>query len=211
MGLINDRVFAIGLGTVQEVNPVALSELVGNRGGYLLLTDALGPNDTFRLAKYFVQILAGVTNADIVADPDGSLPPGVEARIPFDLNEADYGSDAIMLSSAPWAFNFQLETPAGVRIDHNALGGVVGVKFAADPQLSFYRSSLPVVVSGTGAHQGQWHAVLTDSDAGWKEYLSSLRNAPGAAPRASSGVPDSVGVAGRGRLNVDELRRQATH
>src|SRR5260370_3736235 len=133
MGLINDRVFAIGLGTVQEVNPVALSQLVDNTGGYLLLTDALGPNDTFRLAKYFVQILAGVTNADIVVDPDGSLPPGVEARIPFDLNEADYGSDAIMLSSAPWAFNFQFEAPVGGRLDHNALGGVVGVEFAAEP------------------------------------------------------------------------------
>src|SRR5262249_14202318 len=54
-GLINERVFAIGLGTVQEVNPVALNKLVNNTGGYLLLTDALGPSDIFRLSKYFVQ------------------------------------------------------------------------------------------------------------------------------------------------------------
>jgi murein tripeptide amidase MpaA len=208
MGLINDRVFAIGLGTVQEVNPVALSQLVNNTGGYLLLTDALGPNDTFRLAKYFVQILAGVTNADIVVDPEGSLPPGVEARIPFDLNAADYGSDAIMLSPAPWAFDFQLETPAGVRIDHHALGGVVGVKFTADPQLSFYRSTLPVVVGGTGAHQGRWHVVLKISDAGWKEYLSSIRNAPGAAPSASLGVPYSVVVHARSSLNMTAFLTQ---
>src|SRR5256885_11286495 len=40
--------------------------------------------------------------------------------------------------------------------------------------------------SGTGAHQGRWHVVLKISDAGWKEYLSSIRNAAGAAPSASS-------------------------
>jgi len=211
MGLINDRVFAIGLGTVQEVNPVALSQLVNNTGGYLLLTDALGPNDTFRLAKYFVQILAGVTNADIVVDPEGSLPPGVEARIPFDLNEADYRSDAILLSPAPWAFNFQLETPTGVRIDHNALGGVVGVEFAADPQLHFYRSTLPVVVKGTGAHQGRWHVVLKVTDAEWKEYLSSIRNAAGAAPSASAGVPYSVVVHARSSLNMGAFLTQNSY
>jgi hypothetical protein len=211
MGLINDRVFAIGLGTVQEVNPVALSQLVNNTGGYLLLTDSLGPNDTFRLAKYFVQILAGVTNADIVVDPEGSLPPGLEARIPFDLNEADYGSDAIMLSPAPWAFNFQLETPTGVRIDHNALGGIVGVKFVADPQLSFYRSTLPLVVNGTGAHQGRWHVVLKVSEAGWKKYLSSIRDAAGAAPSASSGVPYSVVVHARSSLNMAAFLSQASY
>ena len=161
--------------------------------------------------KYFVQILAGVINADIVVDPEGNLPLGVEARIPFDLNEADYGSDAIVLSPAPWAFNFQLETPAGVRIDHNALGGVIGVKFAADPQLSFYRSTLPVVVGGTGAHQGRWHVVLKISEAGWKKYLSSIPDAAGGAPSASLGVPYSVVVHARSSLNMAAFLTQANY
>ena len=132
-GLINERVFAIGLGTVQEVNPVALNRLVNNSGGYLLMTDALGPNDTLRLAKYFVQILAGVTNVEIVIDPDGILPLGGEARIPFELNGNDYSADVILLSTMPGAFEFQVETPEGERIDHAALGGVVGVDFVNSP------------------------------------------------------------------------------
>jgi murein tripeptide amidase MpaA len=159
-GLINERVFAIGLGTVQEVNPVALNSLVNNSGGYLLMTDALGPNDTLRLGKYFVQILAGVTNTEIVIDPDGVLLPGVEVKIPFDLNSTDYGADAIVLSPAPGAFDFQLETPAGIRINHTALGGVLGVGFVTGTQICFYRLSLPIVVGGAGAHQGRWHVVL---------------------------------------------------
>ena len=74
---INDRVFAIGLGTVQQVNPVALNKLVNNTGGYILLTDQLGPNDNLKLGKYFVQISAGVTNTEVVVDPEGLLGPGV--------------------------------------------------------------------------------------------------------------------------------------
>ena len=158
--LINERVFAIGLGTLQEVNPVALNSLVNNSGGYLLMTDALGPNDTLRLAKYFVQILAGVTNVEIVIDPDGLLPPGGEVRIPFELNGNDYSADVILLSTIPGAFDFHVETPEGERIDHAGLGGVGGVDFVNGPQINFYRMSLPVVARGVGAHQGRWHAVL---------------------------------------------------
>lgn len=199
-GHINERVFAIGLGTVQEVNPVALNALVNNTGGYLLMTDALGPSDTFRLAKYFVQILAGVTNAEIVVDPDGSLPPNCEVRVPFDLNEADYGADAIVLSPAPWAFDFQLETPEGTRIDHGALGAFPGVQFVAGAQIEAYRLGLPAVTGGVAAHAGRWHVVLAVRDDGWKEYLVWLRRGDHPLGSAGLGVPYSVVVHARSSL-----------
>lgn len=188
-GLINERVFAIGLGTVQEVNPVALNSLVNNSGGYLLMTDALGPNGTLRLGKYFVQILAGVTNTEIVIDPDGVLLAGVEVKIPFDLNSTDYSADAIVLSPAPGAFDFELETPAGIRINHNALGGVLGVGFVTGTQISFYRLSLPIVVGGAGAHQGRWHVAL------------SIRQDPRLVA-STVGLPYSVIVQARSSLTM---------
>jgi murein tripeptide amidase MpaA len=205
--LIDNRVFAIGLGTVTEVNPVALNQLVSNTGGYLLLTDNLGPSDIFKLQKYFVQIMAGVTNAEIVTDPDGYLPPTVEIRIPFYLTEADYGSDVMLLSPAPGAFGFQIETPAGVRIDHTALGGVLGVKFSQSANLSFYRLSLPVVAQGVAAQAGRWSIILQVSAAAWKEYLSSQRG----RPDAKIGVPYSAVVHARSSLNFDAYVAQASH
>jgi hypothetical protein len=139
------------------------------------MTDALGPNDTLRLGKYFVQILAGVTNTEIVIDPDALLLPGVEAKIPFDLNSTDYSADAIVLSAAPGAFDFELETPAGIRINHNALGGVLGVGFVTGTQINFYRLSLPIVVGGAGAHQGRWHVVLNIRQTGrWAASIVGL-------------------------------------
>ena len=205
--LINNRVFAVGLGTVSEVNPVALNQLVNNTGGYLLLTDNLGPSDIFKLQKYFVQIMASATNADVVVDPDGYLPPTGEVRIPFDLTEADYSSDVVLLSPAPWAFSFELETPAGVRIDHLALGSVVGVKFVQSANLSFYRLTLPVIVGGSGAQSGQWAIILKVSPTGWKEYISSQRDKPG----AKNGVPFSAVVHARSSLNLNAFVTQTSH
>jgi murein tripeptide amidase MpaA len=201
-GIINDRVFAIGLGTVQQVDPVALSRLTNGTGGYLLMTDALGPDDIFRLSKYFVQILAGVTNAEIVVDPDGILPPGVEARIPFDLSEADYGADAILLAPAPGVFDFQLETPDGRRVDHRALGGVVGAAFSAGAQLAFYRLSLPLVVGGVGAQRGRWHVVLDIKRDDWKAYTSVLEQQRAVRASARLGAPYSVVVHARSSLRL---------
>lgn len=206
---INNRVFAVGLGTVTEVNPIALNQLVSNTGGYLLLTDNLGPSDYFKLQKYFVQILASATNADIVVDPDGFLPLGVDVRVPFDLTEADYSADAVLLTPAPWALDFQLETPAGVRIDQAALGGVVGVKYQASANLSFYRLSLPVVAGGAAAQAGRWYLVLriAGSGAGWKEYLSSQRS----QSAAKVGVPYSAVVHARSSVNFDAFILQTSH
>ena len=46
-------------------------------------------NDPNRLAKYYLQILTGVTNDQVVLDPGGWLPFGGSETIPFYLNEAD--------------------------------------------------------------------------------------------------------------------------
>jgi len=71
LGSINDRTFAIGLGTAQQVSVGALTALANNTGGRLLLSGQLSPaiDDYFRLSKFFMQVLAGVTNANIVTDP----------------------------------------------------------------------------------------------------------------------------------------------
>jgi murein tripeptide amidase MpaA len=205
--LINNRVFAVALGTVNEINPVALNQLVNNTGGYLLLTDNLGPSDIFKLQKYFLQILASATNADIVVDPDGYLPPVVEVKIPFDLTEADYTADAMLLSPVPWAFTFQLETPAGTRIDHLSLGGLLGVKFQQTPNLGFYRLDLPIIAGGAPAQAGRWNIVLEVPSASWKEYLSSQRD----RPDARIGVPYSAVVHARSSVNLAAAVLQTSH
>ena len=63
--------------------------LTHGTGGYLLLTGLLSTSadDYFRLSKYFLQILAGVTSTDIVRDPTRSLRtvPSTDTLIPKTL------------------------------------------------------------------------------------------------------------------------------
>lgn len=171
-GSINERVFAIGLGTAAQIQPTALTSLTNGTGGYLLLTGALNDDNAFLLNKYFMQVLAGVTNQDVVLDPEGYLPPGIKHRIPFHLNEADISVDVILVSQDPPAlFEWWLETPDGARVD----AATPAVTFSTGTGQAFYRMTLPVNAGTSGAHAGQWFAVLAIDPGKYKSYLDKLR------------------------------------
>ena len=211
--MIDERVFAIGLGTVEEVNPVALKKLTSDTGGYLLLTGAMGPDNLFRLSKYYMQILAGVTNQNVVLDPDGYLAPGQKHVIPFMLNEADVTSDVILFSSVPPSvFNFTLETPSGDIIDPVVAGGTPTADFVQGTNVSFYRLTLPVVIGRNGSHTGMWRAQLTLDGAGYKHYLSSLdRERETRANVLAHGLRYSLSVHSLSCLRMDARVLQSTN
>jgi murein tripeptide amidase MpaA len=206
MSSIDDRVFAIGLGTVQQVNPVALNQLVNNTGGYILLTDQLGPNDQLRLPKYFVQIAAGVSNAEVVVDPDDVLAPGAVASIPLWINEGDYGADVILLSPAPWVFEFVLETPDGIKIDGANLAGVVGAEFKSFSQMAYYRLSFPVVAANAAAQVGRWKLWLRVNPKTWRKYLAGVGEGGNRV-----GVPYSAMVHARSSVNLRAYLTQSSY
>ena len=154
-GLIDERIYAIGLGTAEQIQPTALTDLTNGSGGYVYLTGELNDDLYFRLAKYFLQVLAGVTNEDIVVDPQGWLKPGMKKRIPFNLSETDISSDVILLSPAPWAFRFWLETPDGDLIDPSNTLVLPAVDFVLGQHSAYYRMTLPVPVGSGGAREGE--------------------------------------------------------
>jgi hypothetical protein len=176
--LINERVYAIGLGTADQIKPAALTALTNGTGGYTLMTGEIGTSEYFRLSKYYLQILAGVTNADVVLDPEGSLLPGMKHRIPFNLNETDIYTDVICLTPAPWALRFTVETPDGDVINPGVAGPAAGIEYFVGQQNVFYRISLPALVGATPAREGVWHAALEVDKVAFKRYLASLDNQP---------------------------------
>lgn len=176
--LIDERVFAIGLGTADQIQPAALTALTNGTGGYLLLTGAMGADDLFLLSKYYLQILAGVTNQDIVLDPEGTIKPDRQHRIPFQLNEADVGVSAILMGETNLpVFHFALETPAGDLIDPALAGIIPSVDYISAQGVNFYRMTLPVPI-GVGARSGKWHAVLRVDKVYYKRYLATLDDFP---------------------------------
>jgi murein tripeptide amidase MpaA len=175
---INDRVYAVGLGTAAEIQPAALTTLTNGTGGYLLLTGASDADKYFQLSKYFLQILAGVKNSDIIVDPEARIRLGQVHRVPFHLNEADITSDVILLTPAPWVIRFALETPAGDVIDPGVASATVGVDSFTGNNVAFYRLILPVPIGAAGAGPGKWTAVLTVDEQYWKRFLTGLKDLP---------------------------------
>jgi murein tripeptide amidase MpaA len=64
--MIDDTVFAVGLGEPAAINPAALTVIANGTGGWVSVSGTLSLDDRFLLAQFFLQILAGVTNEQIV-------------------------------------------------------------------------------------------------------------------------------------------------
>ena len=155
--LISANTFAVGLGAQQDVDVDTLAELTLGLNGYLLLTGGIDADQETRLEKYFLQILAGIENAEVVLDPRGALSSGGPQRIPFVLTEADYGADVLLLTPHPELIDFRLRAPDGTALDPSVPGA--GVKIVTD-RVAYYRFPLPVPIASTAAHGGRWYAEL---------------------------------------------------
>lgn len=201
---ITERVFAVGMGTPAQLEPSTLTTLTNGSGGHLMMTGNLASDDRYRLQQYFLKILAGATNAETVLDPERRLPPGREHRIPFELTEADYSADVVVLTPQ-WGglFDVAIETPDGDRIDPGTAGGSPEVTYVEDETTVLYRFQLPTVATGVPAHGGRWYAVVSVDEGQFREYVSQAdigrreREALG-----SVGVPYNVSVHARSNLQL---------
>src|ERR1700753_2479536 len=136
---ITANTFAIGLGQPENISTAALTTLTQGHNGYLLVTGALTPDQSDRLSKYFVQILAGVTNAQVVLDPYSILSAGSAQSIPFTVTEADYGLDVFLLTEAPWAVEFVLQTPDGQLLSPASVGPGTNLAYVQAGAMAYYR------------------------------------------------------------------------
>lgn len=159
---INEKTYSVGLGTPQNTSAAALQTISGNNGGFLLVTGAIGSDNRFLLQKYFLQILAGVSNAEVVLDPEGQLVPGTVHRIPFPLTEADAGVDVILLSPFVRAVDFRLQTPNGLILEPWRAMSEPAMRYVLGNSVSYYRLVLPTQLIADRFDQGgTWHALLT--------------------------------------------------
>ena len=158
---INQNTYSVGVGTAANTSAAALQTVSGNHGGYLLITGAaLGGDNEFLLKKYFLQILAGVSNAEVVLDPVGIIRTGQIQRIPFVVCDQDNLTDVILLAQNNKYLPFLLETPYGQLVDPNT-ARASGGQFVVTDRVAYYRIPLPLLVDpGRPSHAGTWNVVL---------------------------------------------------
>jgi hypothetical protein len=154
---IGERVYAVGVANAANVANDVLRALAASTGGFMLVTGEIPQEDEFLLEKFFIQILAGVVNRDIVRDPEGFVIPGQIARVPFHLTRSDIEVDALALSRAPQFLAIALQTPDGTVVNQAMVppGG-----FRVGNTSSGFRITLPLVVNGVEHWEGEWQLLL---------------------------------------------------
>ncbi len=194
--VIDNRVFAIGMGTAEQIQPAALDALTSGTGGYLLMTGNIGPDETFLLEKYYLQILSGVNNVDIIVDPEGRAFPGVIDRVPFDVTESDVEITATVLGRPADLLAIALEAPDG-QVIGQANASVIGRTTA---RTAFMRAGLPLLAGGAPAHAGRWNLLLTVN----RKYagVGVLSESPGWAGTPDVNVRYSASVAAWSNLRM---------
>ncbi|MEL6852444.1 MAG: vWA domain-containing protein, partial [Bacteroidota bacterium] len=216
--LIDDHVFAVGLGTASQIRPSALRALCNDHNGYLLLTDTISADSQFRLAKYFHQILAGIENKDIILDPDGRLYEGLAQEIPFLVSGTTYQIEVVLLSPGPRLISMTLETPSGKTINVEVSDSHPAVQFEANGIMQFYRINLPILTEDEVIRQGWWkvHLSLRPKhvsliSAYHPGLLSAARaEAQAAAQPAMRSVPFSLNVYSRSTLKLQAALDQSS-
>lgn len=184
--VIDNRVFAIGMGTAEQIMPATLDALTSATGGYLLMTGNISTDETFLLEKYYLQILAGVNNNDVVLDPEGTARIGVVERIPFHVTEADVELSAIVLGRPANILRMGLEAPDGTTIGF----GNASVIGRVAPRTIFMRAGLPLLEAGRPHHHGRWHLLLTID----RKYWQRVAAAGESGALSVDGIPYSASV-----------------
>jgi hypothetical protein len=205
---ITDRVFAVALGRAENIQPTALTALTNGTGGFCVLTGDLDINSRYKLAKYFLQVLAGVKNEDIVRDPDGILSPGQTHEIEFNLTEADIAADVILMTPYRGAINMQLVTPNGDVINQAQANAMPGGLYYDGRNVSYYRLTLPAPV-GSGAREGRWIARLTYGKRGGRTSASEYTTHNAAAAQLRE-LPYSLLVHSYSNLRMNTTLAQDT-
>ncbi|TMR91067.1 tyrosinase family protein [Nonomuraea basaltis] len=205
--LITSRVFAVGLGTAEQLNPAALGDLVDSTGGYLLLTGQAGADDQIRLQKYYAQIIAGMTNSQIIVDPDGFVPIGGTAVEPYPLTEADSRSDVIVLTPYARALKVALEAPDRTRIDDTN-----GAQLAATANHRVLRLALPSPAL-PGPVGGEWKAHLSVDPDELKRIINELeerRDFEAINRIKTHGLPYTLAVQTRSAIRMTVTVKQSS-
>lgn len=204
----SDAVYAIGLGSATNVSPTTLGAIAR----YMLVTgDITTAEQRFRLTKYFVQVLAGITRTAIIVDPQGDLLLGAEHAIPFDVTEADVSLTVLALSPLASLIDMQLVTPDGTIITPAALGP--NVTFMPNREDAFYKVLLPALPANPGgSHAGRWVARLRIAREKIGEILRTHENLAGVLKQlGGGGLPYSLVVQSYSNLDFQVEVQQRSH
>jgi len=111
------KVYAVGLGTGQDIDTHQLQTLSSGAGGQFLVADPTQPQVAFQLMKYFTQIYMDMVDVSSISDPSFVIQPGEVQIHEFDLLTGDVGALVVVYDLDGIRVPFFLQSPKGEIID----------------------------------------------------------------------------------------------
>jgi hypothetical protein len=95
--------YTVGLGLPSNISVPALTTLCQGHNGYLLITGALSTDQSMRLGKYFLQILAGITKSRVFSAvvPRNSAEYDLTVVLK-ELNQPMFGISLTVTATCDW-------------------------------------------------------------------------------------------------------------
>ncbi len=111
------KIFAVGLGTGQDIDTSQLAALSSGAGGYYGVVDPTQPATTYKLMKFYTQIYMDLVDTSVIKDPLNTIQPGQTHTIEFDVLNGDVSAMVVVFDIGGLRLSFWLETPGGEIID----------------------------------------------------------------------------------------------
>jgi von Willebrand factor type A domain len=111
------KIYAIGLGTGQDIDTNQLSQLASGASGYFLVVDPTQPATTYELMKLYTQIYMDLVDTAVIVDPKFTIHPGQKDVFEFDVLAGDVNGTVVLYDFDGLRLPFWLETPTGEIVD----------------------------------------------------------------------------------------------
>jgi hypothetical protein len=154
------KVYAIGLGTGQDIDINQLATLASGAGGQFLVVDPTQPATTYQLEKLYTQIYMDLIDTAVISDPRFTVNPGDKNVFEFDVLAGDVSATVVLYDIDGFRLPFWLETPGGEVVDASFVPPGFQLRAGYTETSRFLDFVLPWGESARYA--GRWRLVVTN-------------------------------------------------
>lgn len=158
--LADTKVYAVGLGTGQNINTNELSQLASGSSGYFITVDPTQPAITYQLQKLYTQIYMDLVDTAVIADPRYTVNPGDKDIQEFDVLTGDVSVTVVIYDINGIRMPFWLESPAGEIVDASFVPAGFQLRAGYTDTSRFLDFVLPW--GDPARYAGRWRLVVTN-------------------------------------------------
>jgi hypothetical protein len=152
------KIYAVGLGTGQDIDKQQLEQLSSGAGGYYGAVDPTQPAVTYQLMKFYTQIYMDLVDTSVIKDPKNIIQPGQKHIIEFDVLQGDVSVMVVMYDLGGLRLPLWLESPGGEIVDAAFVPAGFQLRSGSTESSRFLDFLLPW--SAPKRYAGRWKLIV---------------------------------------------------